>query len=149
MDVTFEPVAENDIAEVAAMMADFNNIFGYPVNLEERRNNLLCFISNPALGNAWTIQNNETIIGYIILSFGFSFERNGRIAFIDELYIRSDFRQKGIGNLAMSFIHDQARMLGVKAILLEAEPDNLGAVKLYKEKGFNDLGRLLMLKNCE
>ena len=43
------------------------------------------FISLPAFGRIWLLHSGAELIGYIILTLGFSFEFHGNDAFMDEL----------------------------------------------------------------
>ena len=62
--------------------------------------------------------------GYAILSRSFSPESGSPICWIEELYIRKAYRGHG---------------LGTKFFSLEVEPENTGAVALYKRLGFTPL----------
>ena len=42
-------------------------------------------------------------VGYLVLTLGYSLEYGGRDAFIDEVYIRSSYRGRGIGTAALTF----------------------------------------------
>ena len=80
----------------------------------------------------------------MILTFVFSFEYKGTIAFLDELYISSKARGKGIGKVALDFIHQEAISLSLKIIYLEVEGHNEIAQKLYLSKDFVIHNRNLM-----
>ncbi|MEO1654479.1 MAG: GNAT family N-acetyltransferase, partial [Bacteroidota bacterium] len=108
--------------------------------------NLLEFTANESLGRLYLIRLESQNIGYIVLSFGFSFEYKGRDAFIDEFFIKQDYRNKGIGKMTMDFLESQSKQLGVKAIHLEVEPHNVNTNKLYINNGFLSNNRQLLTK---
>ena len=54
----------------------------------------------------------NTIVGYIVLTIGFSFEFHGHDAFIDELYIDAAHRRRGFGRQAVEFLEKKAREIG-------------------------------------
>ncbi len=149
MNIDFKIAREEDIREILIMMEQFYAIDNYPFDKEKTHGNLLAFIADPNLGRAWVITSDDFIIGYIVLAYGYSFERGGRDAFIDELFLKTAFRRKGIGKLAMDFIKNEAPKLGIHAIHLEVEPHNTGGLKLYLEKGFMENGRILMSKEID
>jgi len=103
-------------------------------------------LANPDLGQAWVFYEGETPVGYIVLTFGYSFEFHGRDSFIDELYIEPQYRRQGIGKRAMQFVEERARELGVNAIHLEVDQGNDPAAELYRRAGYNDHARFLMTK---
>ena len=144
MKIQFLKAEEKDVPEILEMMGEFNAIDNYPFDKARTKKNLIEFLGNQNLGRTWIIKKDSQYIGYIILGFGFSFEHNGRDAFIDELYLRTEYRHKGFGNLAMDFILEEAPKLGVSVIHLEVEQHNKGASTLYRKKGFRDTGRILL-----
>src|SRR5690606_24920532 len=100
MRTEFITATDKDIDLMLQMMVEFNALFNYPMNLEKRKDVLSQFFSDEKFGRIWIIQSNSEVAGYAVLTFGFSFERNGRDAFIDELYLKPAHRNKGIGRLA-------------------------------------------------
>ena len=104
------------------------------------------FLASPDLGQAWVFLDGETPVGYLVLTFGYSFEYHGRDSFIDELYIEPQYRRQGIGKRAMQFVEERARELGVNAVHLEVDRGNDAAAELYRRAGYDDHARFLMTK---
>lgn len=104
------------------------------------------FLSLPAFGRIWLLYEGAALVGYIILTIGFSFEFRGHDAFIDELYIVPTHRRRGFGRQAMNFVEQEAREMGVNAIHLEVDPGNDSALELYRRTGYVDHDRFLMTK---
>jgi len=104
------------------------------------------FLASPDLGRAWIFFEGETPVGYIVLTFGYSFEYHGRDSFIDELYIEPQYRRQGIGKRAMQFVEESACELGVNAIHLEVDQGNDPAAELYRRAGYDGHARFLMTK---
>jgi len=146
MHINFTIATEKNIPEILDMMEAFNAIDHYPFRRDKTRKNLMEFLANPSLGRLWLINHDNLTVGYIVLAYGYSFEHDGKDAFIDELFIKADYRNKGIGKLAMDYIQTASQKLGVKVIHLEVEPNNKNGLKLYKEKGYTDNGRYLLSK---
>lgn len=140
----FRIFTRQDIPAIVDMMRQFNAIDDYPFNEKERNENLELLLANSNYGCLWVIQFNAEIAGYMFLGFGFSFEFKGRDAFVDELFIRPEFRGKGIGNQAIDFVISEAKRLGIKVLHLEAEKHNEQALRLYRNKGFKDHNRFLL-----
>ncbi len=142
--IHFKPIEKQDIATIGKLMIDFYAIDNYPIAIEKTKELLDQFIDNPALGKAWLIYWQEQVVGYIILTFVFSFEYQGKIAFLDELYVTETARGKGIGSKAVDFIKAESHKLSLKLIYLEVEPHNTKAQKLYLASGFEMHNRKLM-----
>jgi GNAT superfamily N-acetyltransferase len=87
-------------------------------------------------GNVFIIKSGLEIIGYLILTFGYSIEYGGRDAFIDEFYIKETYRNKGIGKEALEYIIKYARTTGIKALHLQVKEKHKDAASLYEKSGF-------------
>ena len=104
------------------------------------------FLSLPAFGRVWLLWDGSALVGYIILTIGFSFEFHGHDAFIDELYIAPAYRHRGLGRQAIAFLEQEAREMGVQAVHLEVDRGNDPALELYRRVGYRDHDRFLMTK---
>ena len=141
---TFKPLEITDISTITQMMQDFYAIDNYQMDVEVAKNLFHEFISNENLGKSWLIYSENEIVGYIILTFIFSFEYGGKIAFVDELFIKETARGKGIGKEAIQFIQREVPKLSLKLLYLEVEPHNENAQKLYLAHDFELHNRKLM-----
>jgi ribosomal protein S18 acetylase RimI-like enzyme len=117
-----------------------------PFNESSARAAFHQFLSLPAFGRIWLLYNGAVLVGYVILTIGFSFEFHGHDAFIDELYIVPPHRRRGFGRQAMTFVEQEAREMGVNAIHLEVDHGNDPAIELYRRSGYVDHARFLMTK---
>ena len=134
------------------MMQDFYAIDNYPMDVNVSKKLFQEFIADEKLGQAYLIyhSNDEKVsevVGYLILTYIFSFEYQGRIAFLDELYIKESCRGRGIGKQAINFIKEQAALTNVKLIYLELENHNENAQKLYLANDFEVHNRKLLKLN--
>ena len=141
---TFKPLEISDIEVITQMMQDFYAIDNYPMDVEVAKKLFQEFISNEHLGKSWLIYTENEIVGYIILTFIFSFEYGGKIAFVDELFIKETARGRGIGKEAIQFIQREVPKLSLKLLYLEVEPHNENAQKLYLAHDFVIHNRKLM-----
>ena len=142
--IQFKPLIISDIETVVLMMQEFYEIDNYPIDVDVSKTLLTEFISNKNLGKAWLIIFNDEIVGYAIITFIFSFEYQGKIAFLDELYVTEKARRKGIGSQAIEFIKGESHKLSLKLIYLEVESHNKKAQNLYIANGFEMHNRKLM-----
>ncbi len=94
----------------------------------------------------WVLVVEEHVVGYIVLTLGFSFEFLGTDAFVDELYVLPQYRRRGFGLEAVKYLEAQANKLGVNAVHLEVDGGNEPAFELYRRMGFEDHNRFLMTK---
>ncbi|MBI3220875.1 MAG: GNAT family N-acetyltransferase [Bacteroidetes bacterium] len=144
--LNFELATNETIPSILEMMEQFYAIDQYPFDEEKNKKNLHLFINNPELGRLWLIKMEKQLVGYVCLAYCFSFEYGGRDAFIDELFIKTEFRNQGIGQQTMDFLENASMKLGVNSIHLEVEKHNEAGKKLYFKKGYSDTGRHLLTK---
>jgi GNAT superfamily N-acetyltransferase len=148
LGVVFRPAATEDEQALLCMMRKLaeQEAGAYLFNESAVREVLRKFLASPDLGQAWVFFDGETPVGYVVLTFGYSFEYHGRDSFVDELYIEPEYRREGIGRRAMQFVEERARDFGVNAIHLEVDEGNDPAAELYRRVGYNDHSRFLMTK---
>ena len=134
----------SQIESITSMMQDFYAIDNYPIDIEASKKLFQEFITNEHLGKSWLIYSEDELVGYVILTFIFSFEYQGRIAFIDELYLKESARGRGIGTKTLQFIKEQIPKLSLKLLYLEVEHHNENAQKLYLANEFEIHNRKLL-----
>ena len=94
-----------------------------------------CINDNPYL-EGYIIENEDRIQGYAMLAKSFSTEFGKPCIWIEDLYIREEFRNMGIGKTFFDFITQKYTDCIFR---LEVEEENEYAVKLYKKCGFTNL----------
>ena len=108
-------------------------------NLEE-------LLANPAYGLIYLVREAQYPIGYLVLCFDFSLEYHGKGAWVDELFIGTDYRGKGIGSELLELAETASREHGAKVLHLEVNHGN-HAIELYRRRGFVEHRRFLMTKS--
>lgn len=84
------------------------------------------------------------LVGYGMLAKSFSTEFGKRCVWIEDIYLLPEFRSRGFGSRFLSFVEDR---YPCALLRLEAEADNIPAVKAYRRSGFEELPYLEMIKN--
>jgi len=146
MDVAFKLADVSDIDLLIELMREFYELDHPALDKQAVRFALQQILSNDSFGKVWLIQADGTPIGYIVLTLGFSLEFHGRDAFIDEIYIRTQHRGRGIGRRAIQLAEGSCRSLGVRALHVEVERENTNAQGVYRKVGFEDQDSYLMTK---
>ncbi len=142
--IEFHALKTSDIEIIFKMMEDFYAIDNYPIDAATTKQLFKTFIDDENLGQCWLISYKNNIVGYVILTYIFSFEYKGKIAFLDELFLNEKARGKGIGKVALEFVHNQAIQKNLKIMYLEIESHNEVARNLYSTNDFVLHNRLLM-----
>lgn len=84
------------------------------------------------------VAEEEEIIGYSILTWGWGIESGGMEALVDEMLIHPSRRGEGIGERLLHATLERAKHAGVKVVFLETESDNPRSRKLYSKLGFEE-----------
>ncbi len=94
-----------------------------------------CINDNPYL-EGYILENTDEIQGYAMLAKSFSTEFGKPCIWIEDLYIREEFRGMGIGKIFFDFITEKYKDCIFR---LEVEEENQPAINLYKKCGFTNL----------
>ena len=84
----------------------------------------------------YMIECDGKTAGFGLLNFAYCHEAGGKIVWIEELYIRENFRGQGIGTKFFELVEKNHP---AKRYRLEVEKENEKAVKLYKRLGYDFL----------
>ena len=102
--------------------------------------------SHPDRGSITIAHVGDIVAGYAVIIYFWSNEYGGNVAHIDELYVRPQWRSRGIG---ASFIEHVAGTKGrrLKGVRLEVTPANERAFTFYSRHGFKlEKNRHMLLK---
>jgi GNAT superfamily N-acetyltransferase len=103
-----------------AMMADFHSEDRIAWHLRKAQLAISELLANEAYGIFCLIEVDGQSIGFLVLTFGFSLEFQGRVAFVDEFYIRPEFRGQGIG---ARVLHQMIGYCGWRDLILRLAAD--------------------------
>ena len=90
----------------------------------------------------------ENIAGYGMIAKSYSTEVGGRCAWIEDIYIKPEYRGKGIGSSFLNFVAQRYAGQAVR-IRLEAEPENEKAMAVYRRAGYEVLGYTQLVKELK
>ena len=127
MDPTFQAADRPDVDALLGLRRAFCHHEDMPFDEGAARTALDNLLADGSLGKVWLIYLDGAAAGYIVLTFGYSLEFDGREAFVDELYVEEPHRGKGLGGLALRLAEEACRALGVRALHLEVDRENLRA----------------------
>jgi len=142
-----QPISSHDLSALLAMMKEYYAFDGLKFQKNSAKDAMEKLLGDRNLGASWFIKNGEQIIGYLVITYGFSLEFHGRYAFVDEFYIREQYRGLGAGKEALRLMEIEAKAFGVKSLHLEVDFKNRHAQEFYRRFGYSDHHRFLMTKN--
>jgi len=138
MNTTIRPMTINDKSDVLDMMRIFYNSPAVLSNgSEEIFSNDIenCLNSNPYL-EGYVFDNTNELQGYAMIAKSFSTEFGKQCIWIEDLYIKENYRGLGIGSRFLNFI---TQKYPDSVFRLEVEEENERAIKVYESCGFTVL----------
>jgi len=135
---SFREATDSDLPILLPLLREYYAFDGHTFDDQQTPAALAALLRDPSLGRVWLIADGPTPVGYIALCFGYSLEWLGRDAFVDEFYLREDYRHRGWGRKTIAFVENAARSLHIRALHLEVARRNAPALQIYRKLGFRE-----------
>ncbi len=107
-----------------------------------RRDVEQCINDNPYL-EGYVFDDDGKAAGYSMIAKSFSTEFGKQCIWIEDLYLKPEYRGTGIGTQFLSFIQEK---YADSIFRLEVEEENQRAVHVYRKSGFDALPYMEMKK---
>ena len=101
-----------------------------------------CVSDSPYL-EGYVFENESGVQGYAMCAKSFSTEFGKRCIWIEDLYVKEEYRGQGIGSDFLAFISGKYSDCILR---LEAEAENERAIHVYKKAGFEVLPYTELIK---
>lgn len=101
-----------------------------------------CINDNPYL-EGFVIEDAGEILGYVMVAKSYSTEFGKRCIWIEDIYLKEECRNSGIGSYALQFIINR---FPNSVFRLEVEEENTPAIAAYQKNGFSVLPYMEMKK---
>jgi ribosomal protein S18 acetylase RimI-like enzyme len=133
----------------AQTIADFARAFhgedNHPLSDEGVAGLLQMLTSDFAEGVVLLLEIDGTGAGYGVLSFSYGYEHGGPETFVEDIYVVPEWRGRGLGQMLLNALENEARAAGLRAIHLEVMPGNR-AENWYRRQGWLSRGSQLLTK---
>ena len=138
--LTFRDITAADHDLILPMVADFYRTDAVdhevPVEIMERSFAACADPDEPLLRGVLVSQGEEAG-GYVYLTFCYSAEVGGRCVFIEEIFLKEQFRGMGLGREIMDWMEKEYP--AVRRFRLEVTQVNKSAIRLYEKSGYKYL----------
>lgn len=147
MKVNFELYNNNDYRELKDMIVGLysEDPSSVPMAEEKILKTVKELIAHPDKGQIIMFRVNNEIVGYGIIIFFWSNEYGGNIIYIDELFVKQEWRSKKIGTEFFNYLLESFKDK-VVALKLEVTPRNVRARKYYETLEFKETRNIHLLK---
>ena len=136
-DITLDLAGASQLEELLPLVAAYHAFEEVETSAKQRRSSVAKLLHDKTLGEIWLVRKLDVVIGYIAVCYSYSIEFGGRDAFVDEFYIATTERGKGIGRRVLKEIAALLRARGVVAVHLEVDGRNERARAAYAQAGFS------------
>lgn len=148
-NIIIRPMGREDFQEVLEMMKVF---YASPAVLNKASEEILrqdiqdCIGDMPYIeGYVFEDTGERQIAGYAMVAKGYSTEYGGLCLWVEDLYMKTAYRHRGLGSLFFSYLEERYRGKAVR-YRLEVEEENLAAVEAYRKNGYRVLPYMEMTK---
>ena len=101
-----------------------------------------CINSCPYL-EGYVFEENNNICGYAMVAKSFSTEFGKPCIWIEDLYIKEEYRHKKLGSLFFDFLKENYKDTIQR---LEVDKNNVFAIKAYKKNNFDEVDYLQFIR---
>lgn len=144
--LTVRRAAASDVAALVGLMHDFYAESGFELDHAWAAASFARLLADPALGCVWLAQDGALPAGHAVLTLRYTMEHGGLGGYIDDLYVRPEFRRIGAATALLSQLFAESRVRGCKSVQVEAGESNVAALAVYAKFGLRAAqdGRLLL-----
>ena len=80
-------------------------------------------------------ESDDTVVGYLILDFGYDTDQSRRLAYVNDLFVTESCRGRGLGKALMKHAAKTAREHGAEALWWGVYERNHSAMRFYQDLG--------------
>ena len=136
---------KDEFINMSKMMYSSNAV-SHNVPLEHHMRTFDELMRSDTYAQAYILECDDAVAGFALLAKTFSREAGGMVIWIEELYIKEEYRSRGLGSEFFAYLEDN-KPSDVARLRLEVEDDNVGAISLYKRLGYEKLDYSQMIKD--
>ena len=134
MTVTIRPIEERDYATLILLFQEFAHFEKLPEKMTNSVEQMLA--EKEFLTGLVAVNPENEILGYVTYFFGY-YTWIGKSLYMDDLYVRPDFRGAGVGTKLINEVIAFAKAENCKKLRWQVSDWNQPAIDFYKSLGAN------------
>lgn len=140
-----EKIKKDDYFDYIEMAKSFYNSEAVLHKVDEKNfdNTFNELIKRDIYAQGYILRYDNIVCGYVLISKTYSQEVGSLVLLIEELFIKKEYRGKGISKKVFEFLFNEYKEYG--RIRLEVEKSNEKAISIYRKMGFSNLEYLQMI----
>lgn len=137
----------DDLDALVELGAEYCDADGHVFDEVTVRDGFAGVVADDRYGLVLVADVDGTVVGYAVVSWGWSIEIGGIDVVLDEIYVRP--KGSGIGGALLAAVEATCRDAGAKRVFLETEPHNERARRWYASVGFTPQPSVWMSKELD
>ena len=133
-----------DLDRLDSLVGACHQEIGHDMDAGHRRSGLQHALADSPHAAAYLIGPARAPVGYVMLSFGWSLERVGHHCTVEQIYVRSGVRGRGIASEVLSKLTGMLKSTGIRTVYIQSSEDDSKSKRLFRRAHFKD-GRKFML----
>jgi GNAT superfamily N-acetyltransferase len=133
--VEIRPAREDEIEEMLPLIRAYCEFYETEPDDEGLRSMFRTLINDPSQGAVFIARDGGSAVGFASLDWKWSSLKAARIGFLEDLFVDSAARGKGIADALIEACAERCRELGMPALQWETAPDNHRAQQVYNRTG--------------
>jgi ribosomal protein S18 acetylase RimI-like enzyme len=145
-DPTVRRATASDIGTLVELMQEFYSESGYSLDQRHAEAAFSQLFHKPDLGCVWLVEQQGTVAGHAVLTLHYIMEHAGFSAYIDDLFVKPEFRRQGIARALLAELWSECERRACRSVYVEVGSDNSPAITLYRRLGLRPLqdGRVML-----
>lgn len=132
MNLKISPVIDKTVEVLAELLGEYQTFYGASPNYVHNLKFLQNFLEGRE-GVFFLCTEGEHNVGYVGIYFSYSSVSAKRIAILNDLYVREDFRNRGVGKELIDYVINYAEKIGIEHIRWCTRINNDQAQALYSK----------------
>ena len=136
MTFQIKKAAEEHIPQILALMlefAEYEKLLEYCEVTEERLR--IALFSETKVADAVVVFDSDAPIGYAVFYPSFSTFRGQRGLYLEDIYIKNEYRGRGAGETVLRYLAKEAKRRGFERIDFQVLEWNAPAIRFYEKLG--------------
>ena len=138
----------DDTQTLVNLMEEFYAEANFKLDRQWAADAFLSLVHEDDYGCVWIVSMEKEPIGHAVLTVRFTMEHGGLSGYVDDLFVRKEFRRHGAAYFMLLELESECRKRNCKALLVEVGNNNTAGLKTYEKLGLKLIadGRVLYKK---
>jgi ribosomal protein S18 acetylase RimI-like enzyme len=146
MTLQFKIASEAEIEEIYELAGE-NRREATNHDSDDNRQKMIEAYEHSAKYNAYFVclMEKDTLAGWVQIDKAYDYLTGDEIGWINDLYVKKQYRGKGYSKLLMEEALNEFRKNGYSDVRLNVYTHNLTAMSLYERMGFKDVNKFMKI----